>query len=218
MKRIAASVLLLAGLAACGGDGGNNEGATAEGGAQSAAVGPDSATPVEPGTPQDSAFSRAVAGSPAAGNTLGKATAKMMDATRKEIGELALAEVAEGVEVTGQLRGLPAGEHAIHIHMVGSCTPPFTSAGGHWNPNNKAHGSQAPNGPHQGDLPNLTADASGNATIRGTAPGAKLTAPMGVVDTDGGAVVVHANPDDYKSQPAGNAGDRIACGVVQMGT
>ena len=212
MKQIAASVLLLAGLAACGG---GNEGADASSETQTATPTVET-TPATPNTlPGDTAGAAAAPGAAAAG---GGAMARMMDASGRELGQLALAEGAQGVEVTGQLRGIAPGEHAIHIHMTGKCEPPFTSAGGHWNPDNKAHGSQAPNGPHHGDIPNLTAGADSSATVRGTAPGARLREPMGLLDADGAAVVVHAKPDDYKSQPAGDAGDRIACGVVQMGS
>ena len=211
MKQIAASVLLLAGLAACGG---GNEGADASSETQTATPTVET-TPATPNTlPGDTAGAAAAPGAAAGGGAM----ARMMDASGRELGQLALAEGAQGVEVTGQLRGIAPGEHAIHIHMTGKCEPPFTSAGGHWNPDNKAHGSQAPNGPHHGDIPNLTAGADSSATVRGTAPGARLREPMGLLDADGAAVVVHAKPDDYKSQPAGDAGDRIACGVVQMGS
>jgi Cu-Zn family superoxide dismutase len=142
-------------------------------------------------------------------------TAPMRNAAGKDLGTLTLTEVGGGIGVSGRLTGLPPGVHGIHLHAVGRCEPPkFQSAGDHWNPTNRLHGLQNPKGPHNGDLPNLTVAGDSSTTVQLTSPGGTLRYTNPLLDTDGAAVVVHARPDDYKSQPSGNSGDRIACGVV----
>jgi|SRR5690606_5459992 Cu-Zn family superoxide dismutase len=111
--------------------------------------------------------------------------------------------------------GLSPGVHGVHLHMTGSCeAPDFTSAGGHLNPANKQHGHENPAGAHFGDLPNLTAGSSGAGTVSATLPGTIEEALEHLFDADGTAVVIHATADDYRTDPAGNAGGRIACGVL----
>jgi len=108
--------------------------------------------------------------------------------------------------------GLPAGVHGIHLHAVGTCDgPKFDSAGAHWNPAGKQHGKDNPQGAHLGDLPNLTAGADGKAS-------ASFAIAGDMADADGTALVIHAKPDDYKTDPSGNSGDRIACAVLATGT
>lgn len=108
--------------------------------------------------------------------------------------------------------GMPAGTHGLHLHMVGKCEgPKFESAGAHWNPDNKEHGSENPDGPHKGDLPNVTVGADGALTQSLTVTGVNLA---DLQDSDGTALVVHAQPDDYMTDPSGNSGDRIACAVI----
>ena len=160
---------------------------------------------------------KASVSSPAGGMTMspGGATAAMRDATGKDLGTLTLSDAQGGIMVMGSLKGLPAGVHAIHFHTVGSCTPNFAAAGGHWNPTNMQHGKDAPGGPHLGDTPNITVAADGSFSGMVTSPGGTLHGANALLDADGAAVVIHAQPDDYKSQPAGAAGDRIACGVVK---
>jgi len=119
----------------------------------------------------------------------------------------------DGVLVVASLKGLtPNAEHGFHVHDKGDCSAPDAmSAAGHFNPSGAPHGA-AGTSHHAGDMPNLRADASGNAQYRTTLTGVMLEGPQGII---GRAVVVHRDPDDYKSQPAGNSGPRIACGVIQ---
>ena len=126
-------------------------------------------------------------------------------------GEVTLTETPHGLLVQGKLSSVPPGEHAIHIHETGQCEADFATAGGHLNPDRRKHGILAPEGKHGGDLPNLQVGADGRAQFDFFAHGLKLT---DIQDPDGAAVIVHAGVDDYRSDPAGNAGDRIACGVV----
>ena len=108
-----------------------------------------------------------------------------------------------------RVRGLRPGDHGVHIHAVGKCEPPaFSSAGDHYNPRNKKHGRQNPEGPHAGDLGNLSVGASGAGATVATAAGVALADAVGL------ALIVHADPDDEKTDPAGNAGARVACGVI----
>ena len=140
----------------------------------------------------------------------------MRDAGGRELGTVTLAEAGEGIAVSGTLRGLPPGAHAIHLHMTGRCDPPtFESAGGHWNPTSRQHGSQNPQGPHLGDMPNVTVGADSAVTVQATTPGGTLRGQNAVLDGDGAAVVIHRAADDYRTDPSGGSGDRIACGIVQ---
>jgi Cu-Zn family superoxide dismutase len=111
--------------------------------------------------------------------------------------------------------GLSQGVHGVHLHTTGSCeAPDFTSAGGHLNPTSRQHGHENPAGAHFGDLPNLTAGSAGAGTVSATLPGTIDEALARLFDADGTAIVIHAGPDDYRTDPAGNAGGRIACGVL----
>lgn len=141
-------------------------------------------------------------------------TATLRDSAGREIGTVTLTDAGGGITVTGTLRGLPPGEHAIHLHTTGQCEAPFTSAGGHWNPTNKQHGTENPEGPHLADMRNITVGADSTVSVQETTPGGTLRGVNALLDADGAAVVVHAGADDYRSDPAGNAGARIACGVV----
>ncbi|MFO1082046.1 MAG: superoxide dismutase family protein [Reyranellaceae bacterium] len=145
------------------------------------------------------------------------AKAELKDAAGKDVGQVQLVQTPNGVLLKLALKGVPAGEHAFHVHAVGKCEPPFTSAGGHFNPAGHKHGMEAAEGQHAGDMPNLHVPASGDLVIEIANPMISLVKgqPNSVFDADGSAIVIHAKADDYKSDPAGNAGDRIACGVIQ---
>lgn len=145
------------------------------------------------------------------------ASAALKNGDGKEVGSVNLTQTPHGVLIIVAVKGMPAGEHAFHIHAVGKCSPPFTSAGGHFNPDNKKHGAMSPQGQHAGDMPNLHIPQSGDLTaeVMNAAITLDKGKPNSVFDDDGSAVVIHAGSDDYKSDPAGDAGGRIACGVIQ---
>ncbi|WP_137046702.1 superoxide dismutase family protein [Pseudolabrys sp. FHR47] len=145
------------------------------------------------------------------------ASAPLKDAQGKEVGSANLMQTPRGVLINLSVKGLPPGEHAFHVHAVGKCEPPFTSAGGHFNPDNKKHGLMANEGAHAGDMPNLHIPQSGDLTIEVLNAAVTLDKgkPNSLLDADGSALVIHAGTDDYKTDPTGDAGGRIACGVVQ---
>lgn len=144
------------------------------------------------------------------------AAATLKDKDGKQVGAATLIETPEGVRMAVTGFRLPPGGHGLHIHAVGLCEPPeFTSAGGHFNPGGKQHGRMNPAGPHAGDLPNLVVAASGEGGIDITTKAITLSpGPNSVLSEKSTALVVHANPDDDKTDPTGNSGSRIACGVI----
>jgi Cu-Zn family superoxide dismutase len=147
-----------------------------------------------------------------------RATVKvdLSDGQGKSVGTAELSPAAQGVRINLNLMNLTPGEHAIHVHTAAKCEgPAFTTAGPHLNPDMKHHGLQNPDGPHAGDMPNFTVAADGTAKTAVLAPGVTLGDDSHSVFTNGGtALVIHANADDMKSDPAGNAGARVACGVI----
>jgi superoxide dismutase, Cu-Zn family len=156
------------------------------------------------------------------------AGATLADSSGRNIGTASLWQEASGlvhVDVDITCAGvsctpLTPGDHGIHFHSVGSCvsasSPAFSSAGGHFNPLGKQHGLSNAAGPHAGDAPNLVIGADGRGTARFTTDRITLTAgPTSVFDADGTSIVIHAGPDDQTSQPAGNSGARVACGVLK---
>lgn len=144
------------------------------------------------------------------------AKAELYNAQGKKVGVATLLERSDGVAITLQGSKLPPGPHGFHIHAVGKCEPPgFTSAGGHFNPHGKKHGLKSPAGPHAGDLRNLEVRPDRTVTTIRIAPLVTLgSGPNSLFQPDGTALVIHADPDDSVTDPTGNAGARIACGVI----
>ena len=147
-----------------------------------------------------------------------QATAELKDKDGKGIGVATFRESSGGVTVNVNVKGLTPGLHAVHVHAVGKCeAPAFTSAGGHFNPAQKKHGHKSPEGAHAGDLPNMLVAKDGTGRFEAFTDGMTLK-PGGtsVFDKDGSALVIHAGVDDYATDPTGNAGDRVACGIITM--
>ncbi len=148
--------------------------------------------------------------------TQNAATADLKNAGGQSVGTAQLTEVPGGVRIIIEVKGLPAGAKGVHIHEVGKCEgPQFTTAGGHFNPEKKQHGTMNPQGPHAGDLPNITIGADGNGRLESTTE--RITLGGGeksVFDADGSAIVIHAGPDDFTTDPTGNSGGRSVCGVI----
>jgi Cu-Zn family superoxide dismutase len=141
------------------------------------------------------------------------ATATMVTAAGQPAGRATAREVGGGVRFTLDVSGMPPGQHGAHVHTVGRCDPPdFQTAGPHWNPTGAKHGTNNPQGPHLGDLPNIVIGSDGRGTLSFVMPGATMA---GVLDPDGGSMMVHAAADDLVTDPSGNSGGRIACGVFQ---
>ena len=145
------------------------------------------------------------------------AAAEMIDTDGAVIGKATFEQTPHGVLMNVEVAGLPPGAHGIHLHAVGACTPDFTAATGHINPNGVPHGLRNPEGPDHGDLPNLFVHADGSAraeffTVLVSVSGGEMPA---LLDEDGSAVIIHENPDDHLTQPIGGAGGRISCGVIE---
>ena len=144
------------------------------------------------------------------------ATTQLLGPSGELRGTARLEQRPAGTQVVVAVEGMAPGTYGVHLHAVGKCdAPDFKTAGGHFNPGNKMHGHDNPTGAHAGDLPNVVVGADGHGTFTEQLPDLALTggtAPL--LDADGAAVVVHAGPDDYKTDPSGNSGARTACGVI----
>jgi len=155
-------------------------------------------------------------GQPKAVDPTGKAT--IINSKGETVGSATLTQGPHSVTIAVEVSRLPPGRHGFHIHAIGKCDPPdFQTAGGHFNPFGKKHGLKSPEGPHAGDLPNLEVGPDGRGKIEATVGGLTLGKEGLVVllGSNGTAVVIHAGPDDEMTDPAGNAGARIACGVIK---
>lgn len=143
------------------------------------------------------------------------ASAELRNGAGVAVGRATASEAGDGVRVSVEAFGVAPGVHGLHVHTVGRCdAPDFASAGGHWNPTSHQHGTQNPQGPHGGDMPNLIVGTDGRGMLAINLPAGTLA---GLLDGDGSAIVIHAGPDDLKTDPSGNSGGRIACGVFYPG-
>ncbi len=146
------------------------------------------------------------------------AQALLVDAQGTELGRATFAQLPQGVLIKLKASNLPPGVHGFHIHAGGAChAPAFASAGGHFNPDGKSHGFKNPNGPHAGDLPNLTVPPNGTVDVETLAKRVTLEeGPNSLFKEGGTSLMIHADPDDYLSDPSGNSGARIACGSITL--
>lgn len=144
-----------------------------------------------------------------------RAGATLRDGQGREVGRAVLSDTPAGTLVRLELSGLAPGWHAVHLHGTGRCDPPFQTAGSHWDTGARQHGFLSTQGGHSGDLPNVLVRADSGATVEFLASQAALSGAASVLDADGAAIVVHAGPDDYRTDPAGNSGGRVACGVLE---
>lgn len=145
------------------------------------------------------------------------AMADLRNAKGDVVGIAALWEEEAGVRFFADVRGISSGKHGVHLHAVGKCDPPdFTTAGAHFNPEGKKHGLMNPEGPHAGDLPNLNVAPDGTGQLHYVARRVTLGAgPASLFGADGTAVVIHAGADDEITDPTGNSGGRVACGIIR---
>ena len=152
----------------------------------------------------------------AAQNPATTAKADLADSQGKKVGTAELTQTADGVKIALAVSGLAPGQHAFHIHAAGKCEgPDFKSAGAHFNPYNKKHGFKNPYGPHAGDMENIQVGSDGTGTAEIVNKQVTLAdGPNSLFHEGGTAIVIHASPDDNMTDPAGNAGARIACGAI----
>lgn len=147
-----------------------------------------------------------------------RASAMLIDPAGAVIGEAKFTEDAAGVlHVNVHVKGVSPGLHGIHLHAAGSCSPDFAAAGGHHNPLGRQHGLDNPHGAHSGDLPNLVVNGAGNGHLNAASDRATLSpGPTTLFDADGSSLIIHAGEDDQLTDPTGNSGGRIACGVITL--
>lgn len=143
------------------------------------------------------------------------ANADLTNSAGQKVGSAQIVQSGQNLFFRANVSDQTPGEHGIHLHAVGKCEAPgFTSAGGHLNPTAHQHGNLNPAGPHAGDLPNIVIASDGTGSIDSQIIGAPAVALSNIFDVDGTAIVLHAGPDDYKTDPSGNSGGRIACGIL----
>ena len=160
----------------------------------------------------------APAAAPTAGPHVPDASARLIGSDGKPAGVVLFHQTAKGVQIDISGMYLQPGVHGIHIHAVGKCEQAggFKTAGGHFDVGGHQHGKMDPKGPHTGDMENLTVNKAGFGRTTVTVTSISLSpGPTSVFDADGSSIVIHAGPDDYKTQPAGGSGDRVACGVIK---
>ncbi|HEU4453913.1 MAG TPA: superoxide dismutase family protein [Longimicrobium sp.] len=159
-------------------------------------------------------------GTPAASARPRTFSVPIYDAQGAEVGNATFTQMGrDSVRLVANATRVPAGQHGIHLHAVGRCEGPgFQTAGGHLNPTNRQHGLRNPQGPHLGDMPNLTVAAGGTGRSEWTFAGSLTPGTPPVFDADGTALVIHAAADDQVTDPAGNSGARIACAVIAAPT
>lgn len=143
------------------------------------------------------------------------AGAVLRDAQGEEKAQASAVQVGDGVRISLKASGMAAGTYGIHVHAIGRCeAPDFRSAGAHWNPTSRQHGKDNPQGMHMGDLPNLVVGADGRGSVDYVIAAASLkSGATSMLDPDGASVMIHSTADDYVTDPSGNSGGRIACGV-----
>ena len=196
-------MVVVAAIAACGGEAAEDDAATEDE--------PVPAAPAEQGTAQTPAFD-----TPA---PAGAMDVQIADATGRQVGVARLSESGDGIQIEVRVAGLTPGEHGIHVHAAGRCEPPaFESAGPHFSATPKQHGADNPQGPHTGDLPNLTVGSDGTGTGTFTVSGVQLhgTGANGMMQAGGTSLIIHADRDDMLTDPSGNSGARIASGVISQ--
>ncbi|SMC83745.1 superoxide dismutase family protein [Novosphingobium sp. B1] len=143
------------------------------------------------------------------------AEASLQNSTGAPVGKASIEQRGAELALVVNVKGLSPGPHGIHLHTTGKCEAPgFTTAGGHLNPTSHQHGTMNPAGPHLGDLPNIVVTSDGRGSLRHSIAGSGQDTLANLFDADGTALVVHAGPDDYATDPSGNSGGRIACGVL----
>lgn len=155
---------------------------------------------------------------PVSGEIQHQVATSIVNSEGKGIGTAELTETKKGVQIRLRLSDLEPGEKAVHFHELGKCDPPkFTTAGAHFNPSDKEHGFDNPKGYHAGDLPNLVILKNGTVDVEIVTSNVTLEKGKknSLLDEEGSALVIHAGPDDYVTDPSGNSGDRIACGIIK---
>ena len=173
----------------------------------------DSNTPGQEATP--AANSAGTAAGTDANSAPRRAVAALQTAQGAAAGTATASATGGGIRLALAVEGLPPGLHGAHVHMTGTCDAPrFESAGDHWNPANARHGLEAPPGQHAGDMPNLTVGADGRGSLDHDLVGGSFE---GLLEGDGTAMMIHAAADDQRTDPSGNSGGRIACGVFRAG-